>query len=141
MTGFNHTLAGAIIAVTFPAPFVPLAALFSHFFLDVMPHFGRHRAIKPGSSGLRKLIYADGTLSVLALIFSLVLFPDKWFLIGVGTFLSIFPDLQWIFKRQLRTPERYIRWMSAIQWGERPWGWILELAYAAIFVSILIYLS
>jgi hypothetical protein len=41
MTGFNHGMAGAVIALTVKQPVlaVPLAFL-SHFATDMIPHFG-----------------------------------------------------------------------------------------------------
>lgn len=141
MTGFNHTLTGAIVAVVVPAPLVPLAAFVSHFICDAFPHFGNHPTITPHSRNLKNLIIADGMLCVIALLFAIWLFPDKWFVIGLGAFFACLPDFMWIFKRQLHTPQWFLRFSSWIQWGERPWGWILELLYAAIFVSLLILLS
>lgn len=141
MTGFNHTLAGAIVAVLVPAPLVPIAAFISHFICDAFPHFGNYPPITKNPQNLKKLIIVDGVLCVIAALFAIWLFPENWPLIGVGSFFACLPDFMWIFKRQLHTPRWFLRFSSWIQWGERPWGWILELIYAAVFVVILFELT
>lgn len=137
MTGFNHTLAGAIIGIVVPAPFVPIVAYFSHFILDVFPHFGRHPDVTHGSKRLRQIIVIDGILSLAVFLLAASLFPDKWFMIGVGSFFAVLPDFQWIFKRYLHTPKWFLNFSSKIQWGERPWGWTLEILYGSIFMGML----
>lgn len=141
MTGYNHTLAGAIAAVALPAPLAPFAALISHFIFDAFPHFGRHDELKPYTSSFVSLLVVDGMLCILALIFALVLFPDKWILILLCTFLSTLPDFLWLLEGRVPRLEGFFKFAADIQWGERPWGWILEIIYGVIFATILILLS
>lgn len=141
MLGFNHTLSGSIIAIIVPAPLSPVVAFLSHFVFDAFPHFGRHPKITHGSPGLQKLIVADGFACLAALGLAIWLFPAHWFIIGLCSFLACLPDFVWMFKRQLRTPKWFLDFSTVIQWGERPWGWLLDLLYGAIFVAILLNLS
>lgn len=137
MLGFNHTLAGSIIALITPAPIVPVVAYISHFVLDVTPHFGNDERFKPGKPFMKRLIVVDGILCVLALLFAIALFPEKWLMIGIGAFFSVLPDLQWIFSKQLHTPEWFLDVSAKIQWAEFFYGWILDVIYAIIFIVIL----
>jgi hypothetical protein len=141
MTGYNHTLAGAIAAIALPAPIAPLAALVSHFIFDAFPHFGRHPVLKPYTSSFVSLLIVDGMLCILSLIFALALFPDKWIIILVCTFFSTLPDFLWLLEGRVRSLEGFFKFASDIQWGERPWGWTLEIFYGIIFTTILVLLS
>lgn len=138
MLGFNHTLAGSIIALTIPAPAIPAVAYVSHFLLDIMPHFGRHPKFTKKTPGLKKLIVGDGIVCTVILLSAMVLFPEKWFLLAMGAFFAVLPDLQWIFEKWLKTPDWFLAFSSNIQWGERPWGWILEICYGVVLLAILI---
>lgn len=105
MTGTNHALTGALIAgvVGNPIVFVPLA-LSSHFVLDSLPHFGEdYKKRTKLSSGVwvtDAILLAAG-LGVLTV-------TSNW-LIMIGAFAAISPDLAWIF-----------RFVFAEKWGSLP---------------------
>lgn len=147
MTGFNHTLAGSIIAVLVPAPLVPLVAFVSHFVLDALPHFGRHPKITTINGKLsrnfKRLLVLDAILCFAALFFAWWLFPNKWLIITVGAFFSALPDFLWLLqpRAKSRLARAFFRFATIIQWGERPWGWVLEIVYAAYFALTLLYLA
>lgn len=141
MTGFNHTLAGCLIAVIVPAPFAPFVALLSHFFFDAMPHFGRSEDFAPYNHNFIMLLILDGILCVAALIFSIWLFPHLWWLMIICSTTSTLPDFMWILRGKVHQLDGFFTFASKIQWGERPWGWMLEVIYAAIFTGLLISLS
>lgn len=141
MLGFNHTLAGSIIAVITPAPLVPLVAFVSHFLFDMTPHFGRHPKIYPYTSSFKKLLVLDAVLCFSALAFAVILFPDKWLIIAIGAFFSTLPDFMWIVKGKVSFLNTFFHWAEVIQWGERPYGWIFDVTYAMGFTLILWYLS
>lgn len=141
MTGFNHTLAGALAAVTLPAPLAPLVALVSHFVFDAFPHFGRHTELRPYTKSFIQLLGIDAVLCVMSLLLALMLFPDKWLLILACTFLSTLPDFLWLLDGKVGWLKGFFSFASVIQWGERPWGWVLEIIYGTIFVATLIILS
>lgn len=141
MTGFNHTLAGCLIAVVVPAPLAPFAAFMSHFLLDATPHFGRDKEFVPYNHNFIMLLIFDGILCVAALAFSIWLFPHLWWLMIICSAASTLPDFMWILRGKVTWLNGFFAFASMIQWGERPWGWTLEIIYGTIFLSILVALS
>lgn len=140
MLGFNHALAGSIIAVITPAPFVPIVALASHFLLDLTPHFGRSETVRPYTRSFQYLLITDGLLCIAAVGFALLLFPDQWFIIGVGSFFGILPDLLWpLWHHGPKWLDKFLDWAEWIQWGERPYGWLFDVFYA-LMMGITLYL-
>ncbi len=140
MLGFNHTLAGCIIAVITPAPLVPVVAFASHFVLDTTPHFGRSKRIYPYTRPFIYMLILDAILCTTSLLFAIWLFPDKWLVLTVGAFFSTLPDFIWLLEGRVRWLKRFFAFARWIQWGERPYGWIFDIAYACIFVAILLWL-
>lgn len=141
MLGFNHTLAGCIVAVLVPAPLVPVVAFASHFVLDATPHFGRSERFKPYRREFIYLLVLDGILCVLSLGLAVVLFPDKWFILVVGAFFSTLPDFLYIVKWRSKFMKSFMRFAVWIQWGERPYGWIFDVIYGISFTNILFFLA
>ena len=141
MLALNHTLAGAIVAVIVPAPFVPIVALASHFFLDMFPHANGEEP--PFSRNLKLQIGIDLALTPLAFAFALWLFPDQWLIITVGVFFGVLPDALWVFWKRGGPQwfQRFLDWAHWIQWGERPNGWIFDAIYALLMAITLYLLS
>ncbi len=138
MLGFNHTLAGSIIAIITPAPLVPIVAFASHFLLDMTPHFGRSKRIYPYTPEFKILLVVDAILCISSLLFAIYLFPDKWFILSVGAFFSTLPDFMWLLKDRVRKLKKFFYFAEVIQWGERPYGWIFDLIYAVLFIAVLL---
>ena len=140
MTGFNHTLAGTIIAVITPTPLVPVVALLSHFILDTFPHFGRSQTVKPYNKKFKLVLIIDALLCFSFLALGLYLFPDKRLAIILGAFFANLPDFMWLLRDFAKVPSLkwFFNFSEKIQWGERPWGWILEILYAIAFIVILL---
>lgn len=142
MLGFNHVLAGSIVAVITPAPLVPVAALVSHFLLDLTPHFGRSKTAYPYTRPFKWLLAADGLLCISGFIFALLLFHDKWFIVGAGAFFGLMPDMLWpLWHHGPKWLDKFLDWAEWIQWGERPYGWILDVLYGIFFAVLLYFLS
>lgn len=141
MTGCNHTLAGSIIAVIAPAPLVPVVALASHFLLDAMPHFGRDPRITPFNRPFRTLLLIDALLCVSVLIGAWWLFPDKWLIITIGVGMACLPDFLWLLDGRIGWLAPFFRFAARIQWGERPWGWWLEIGYGIVMLTVLWWLA
>ena len=140
MLAFNHTLAGSIIAVIAPPPLVPLIALGSHFLLDLTPHFGNSETVKPYTNSFKRLLVLDGFLCIAGLLFAIWLFPAQWFIICVGAFFSVFPDLLWpLWQHGMKWLDKFLDWAHWIQWGERPYGWIFD-AFYGVMMAITLYL-
>lgn len=142
MLVFNHLLAGAAIGVIVPAPLVAPVAFVAHFVMDLFPHaYGEE---PPYSRRLKIQVATDVAISLLTIPFVLWLFPpEQWFIIGVGAFFSLFPDLLWLFWRR-GGPEwfqRLLDWAHWIQWGERTYGWIFDAFYGFILAFILLALA
>jgi hypothetical protein len=137
MLGFNHTLAGCIIAVITPAPLVPFVAFASHFLLDMTPHFGRSKRIYPYTKSFIGLLVLDAILCTFCLFLAIALFPDKWFILAVGAFFATLPDFMWLLKGRVKQLDRFFAFASKIQWGEHPYGWIFDASYGYIFMIVL----
>lgn len=138
MLGFNHLLAGSIVAVIVPTPLVPVVAFVSHFVLDLFPHaFGEE---PPFSKKLKIQIIADAAVCVLTLIFLYWLFPIRWPTIFLGAFFGFLPDCLWIFwRRGPKWLDKFLDWAHKIQWAEVPDGWILDGFYG-LSMSLILYL-
>ena len=142
MLAFNHTLAGSIIAVVTPPPLVPFIALGSHFILDMTPHSGDSERRYPYTRLFIVQLIIDGMLCVAALTLAIWLFPDRWFIVGVGAFFGVLPDFLWpLWHHGPKWLDKFLDWAEWIQWGERPYGWIFDAFYGLIFVFSLFILS
>lgn len=137
MLAFNHILSGSIIGLLVPAPLVAPVAFATHFIFDMLPHaFGEE---PPYSRFLRIQIRVDAVLSVAAIIFVSLLFPNKLFLVGLGAFFATVPDVLWLFWRRggPKWFDRMLDFAHWIQWGERPYGWIFDAFYGLMMVITL----
>ena len=143
MLGFNHVLAGSIIAVITPAPFVPFVALASHFLFDTFPHFGESKTVYPYTKSFKWLLAIDALACILGLILAIWLFPSQWFIVLIGVFFSASPDFLWLFEHRGGPQwfQRFLVWANRIQWGERPYGWLFDVFYAGLFVFTLFALA
>lgn len=142
MLAFNHVLAGSIIAVIVPAPLVPFVALGSHFLLDLFPHFGRSKTVYPYTTPFKVWLVFDGLFSLIGLGLAIWLFPSQWFIICVGAFFGLFPDMLWpLYHHGPKWLDKFLGWAEWIQWGERPYGWIFDALYGGIFVFTLFALA
>ena len=144
MTAANHTLTGMVIVAVFSNPVVALPLAFlAHFILDALPHYGNRSSATKSLEGLKYVLPIDMLIALALLVGVVVLQPENWELIVLGGILCASPDLMWIPKyvRHLQgkpnRPNRGIaKFHSWIQWGERPWGIWIELAWFITFVII-----
>jgi len=142
MLGFNHVLAGSIVAIIVPAPLVPFVALGSHFLLDLSPHFGFPVGASPYAKPYRYVLYADGVLCIASLALALTLFPSQWFIICVGAFFGILPDFLWpLWHKGPKLLDKFLDFAEYIQWGERTYGAIFDTFYGMIMIITLYLLS
>ncbi|USN96391.1 MAG: hypothetical protein H6797_04930 [Candidatus Nomurabacteria bacterium] len=140
MLAFNHMLAGSIVAVVVPAPLVPVVAFASHFALDLFPHaYGEE---PPYSRFLKIQVVIDTLVSLAVILFLLLLFPDKYLIVGVGAFFGFLPDLLWVFWRKgIKWLDKFLDWAHWIQWGERRYGWIFDAFYGMVMCITLYILA
>lgn len=142
MLGFNHVLAGSIVAVIVPAPFVPIVALVSHFLLDTFPHFGNSTTIYPYTRRFKILLIADAILCFAGLAFAIYLFPHLAGIIAIGAFFGALPDFLWLWRdKGPKWFQKFLAFANWIQWGERPYGWIFDAFYALLLAIVLFLLS
>lgn len=145
MTGLNHGMTGAVIALVVknPAAAVPLAFL-SHFVQDMIPHwdYGVRRVGDPnGNFFTRRFnlsLLADFLLSVGMMILLAFLFPaHKWLIWGCMV-AAASPDLMWAYYRLYRQHikrgkvihlDPLARLHAKIQWSQTGAGLIVEILW------------
>ena len=143
MTGLNHVLTGTVLALSIKNPVIaPLVSLLSHFILDAIPHFGNFTSIyAPYTKVFKRYLAVEAIGITLILVFALIFFTSSWWLIFVCSFCAIAPDIFWLIEKRLLPENRFrkmfYRLHQGIQWKERPWGWIIEVPYAALMVILL----
>jgi hypothetical protein len=150
--GSNHIATGAVIGLSVSNPLIALpAALVSHFILDAFPHFGFK-----GPGGLDTLF--KHRISYFVLFIELVAIPTVFLLIlgtGIWVFLAAIiafsPDFVWIgrylfWERRGVIPPKYTegsitRFHAKIQWGERPWGIIIDIVWLILMITTIVQLT
>lgn len=133
MTATNHILTGALIGGLVKQPYLALPlALVSHYVLDVLPHFGVSEDEK---LIFRKVLIADTFLAFVILLWlAFTGLPQPVLLVACGI-VAASPDLLWLpyFIAELRGKMKPFGWYSRIakkiQWAERPWGMVIEVAW------------
>ncbi|CAN5153769.1 hypothetical protein BH09PAT3_BH09PAT3_5740 [soil metagenome] len=135
MTATNHVVTGCLVAAVITNPLIALPlAVILHFVLDALPHYGERGNAGKALGRLKYILPVDALagLSVMAIVY--FQHPEHVFTIIAGGILCASPDL-------LQIP-RYIRYLTTknaepyndpisrfhhyIQWGERPWGYLVE---------------
>ncbi|HSE29701.1 MAG TPA: hypothetical protein VLA77_03915 [Candidatus Saccharimonadales bacterium] len=150
MTITNHVLAGAIIGLTITNPFVAVVLAFaSHFFMDALPHFGYAGQKGYGEALKHKMSFVVATLTLLTtlIVVGLIVANAEWFALLTGL-IAASPDAvgiyNWLaYEKQDRQAHGilrvfHVKFHRAIQWCERPWGVIVEVAVFVILFSTLI---
>ncbi len=149
MTGFNHGLTGAAIAITIKRPelAIPLAFL-SHFAQDAIPHWDY--GVKPGSGKFfdrrfNTFLIADFTFALFTMAFLLGAFPDQYKLIWACMIAAASPDLMWgyyyLYLKKIKGGKIHFDWLAkahdAFEWSESLPGAVVEAAWLIGF-SLLI---
>lgn len=137
MTGTNHFLAGALIATAVPLPVAAVSLAFaSHIVLDALPHFGR-----APFRAQRLVILFDA--AALVMLMGVVWEAGNRLVLGCGLVATSL-DLLWLplihaqVKGRGYSLNRLQRVLSELQWGERPWGLLIELPFAGVLVVMLL---
>ena len=146
MTGSNHVITGALIAVATPiAPVAVPLAFVSHFILDMMPHYGHETDDRYWlTPGYTKVLILDGILVTGMLVALLLLKPDNWGLILACGLAALAPDAIWLpyYVHDRKHPEskkrkKFDDLLKRIQWGERPWGIYVEAIWLLATAGLL----
>ena len=146
MTGLNHAVTGALVAVAIKQPAIALPAAFlSHFAIDMLPHWDYKI---PGLARMRRLVIGIDFLASFWLIFLVsILLPESGWLALAGGFLAIVPDAMWLpyilhgvqspaHKNTLLHIAR--RFHLKIQWSETSIGLAVEAAWFVLMLTLLI---
>lgn len=145
MTATNHAATGAVLALAVQHPVIafPLA-LISHFVLDILPHYGVPYDKRPQHQTFGRVFAIDAVMLPVTAIMLLLVAGASWVLVFGAMFLAISPDFVWAYrywrekKGEVCEKNRFTEWHSRIQWGERPWGWIIELAWFGLIIGIVL---
>jgi hypothetical protein len=139
MTGLNHALTGTAIALAVQQPLLaaPLA-FFSHFLLDITPHFGGTPIYEYGHKYFPYIMLADGVATIGAVAFICTLAPAMATLILLCVLCAMLPDaLLFTYYTQGKPNTWFHRIHLNMQWFERPPGLIVEAAYAILISTII----
>ncbi|MGH7239464.1 MAG: hypothetical protein ACREHG_05275 [Candidatus Saccharimonadales bacterium] len=144
MTATNHCLTGAAIGLIVGQPVIAVpVALASHFVCDSLPHFGAgEQALK--TLAFRYYLIAEAVLCATIVLTLAVIHPQNWLLASVCGFVATSPDFLSI-NRYMRVnsgkkwrPNLYSRFAKGIQWFERPIGAVVEVAWAAGAIAMIL---
>ena len=146
MTATNHSITAANLALITKTWWILPIALISHFVLDALPHFGSTKGKDVDKKFIVVYTIDFILLCSLWLIVLLVTGHFRYLVIAAMTAAAL-PDVVWIYRlllelRKKVVPKKSIltRFHTAIQWGERSWGWTIELGWlsvmAVIFISL-----
>lgn len=146
MTASNHTVTGAVIGAAIANPYVALpVAFFSHFFMDMLPHYDYNGDEHTTRRFLYVLFTDIGILSGF-LLFILLSQPVNWPIIVASALIAASPDLGWApyWIAELRGKPREFGPISAflkrIQF-ERPWGIYVEIPWFIAMTYIFLRLT
>lgn len=138
MIGFNHALAGTVIAATVSPAYVPFIALVSHFLMDALPHFGKSEVFKPYAKPFKVLLMFDAILCFSILGAAWWLFPEKWAVMTIGIFFATLPDFLWLIEGKLSWLSPYFTFAKRIQNRESPEGWTYEVLFLCMIVLAIV---
>ncbi len=136
----NHVLTGGLIGLKIQNPaLVGVTAFSSHLILDSLPHFGWAKLAGFRSKYGFPVAAADCVLSFVAYILLMRQFPDHRLNITIGMFFAALPDLAYLPREFLGViiGKKFMKFHGAIQWGERPWGVVIEAAWMMFIISLL----
>lgn len=138
MTGINHVVAGALIAAALPQPALAIPLAFaSHFVMDALPHYGDTSKHSWLNGNFKYILGADLVLAGMFILGLALWQPAAWGLMIICAVIAYSPDFLWLpyyiahLKNNHKVESRLIKFMKRLQWGERPWGIIVEAAVLA----------
>ena len=145
MTATNHAATGAVIAIMVQQPLLALPlALASHFALDVLPHYGPAYDKRAFHQTFGNVVAVDIVLFPMTCLMLLFVSGSLWWVVLPAMFLAVSPDFVWAYrywrekKGEVLEKNKLTQWHSNIQWGERPWGWIIEIAWFFLIIGVVL---
>lgn len=149
MTATNHAITGALVAsfVPNPATAIPLAFL-AHFLMDAIPHFGIHIGdeLSRNKTRLFKVVLiSDLALAGLLLLSIPLLLSENAGLTLACMLACMSPDVVWGYRffyelqeNRIRQKNFFSRFHTKIQWSETPKGLLVEVAWFAMVLSLVL---
>ena len=146
MTATNHSITAANLALITKTWWILPIALVSHFVLDALPHFGSTKGKDVDKKFI--VVYTIDFILLCSLWLIVLLVTGHFrFLVIAAMTAAALPDVVWIYRLILKLRKKIVpkkniltRFHTAIQWGERSWGWTIELGWlsvmAVIFISL-----
>ena len=147
MTGTNHGMTGAAIAllVKEPALAVPLSFM-SHFVCDAIPHFGLPSGGKLFSRQFNITLITDFIVAVTLMAIFGIIFPTHKWLIWSCMIAAASPDLMWayydLYVQKIKNRKPHLgplgRFHTWIQWSQTPKGWFVEIAWFLLMGTVVL---
>lgn len=153
MTGFNHGITGAVIALSVKNPYVAVPLSFvSHYFQDLIPHWDYGVSRKTDKTGIfftkkfNLTLLADFCLSVALMVVLALLFPAHKWLIWACMIAAASPDLAWgyyrLYTEHLKKRKVHYdpvaRLHIFVQWSQTKAGGLVEIAWAITSIVIIL---
>ncbi len=145
MTATNHAATGAVLALAIQTPLLVLPiALASHYFLDALLHYGVPYDKRPNHQSFGRVLVIDSVMLPITAIMLVIVAGSEWWLVLAAMIVAWSPDFVWIYRywREKKGVElaqnRLTHWHSRLQWGERSWGWTVELAWFVLIIGVVL---
>jgi len=149
VTGINHAVTGAVVALVVKEPLLALPiALLSHFAIDCLPHWDYK--IPKHLKRRHLIIAADLVLSILLTVALAMIAGDLAWLVLACSFLAILPDAMWLSyiiwgkpsPHDSNTPLHLLRrFHFKIQWSETAHGAVVEMLWFALMSRVFLNLT
>jgi hypothetical protein len=146
MTGTNHGMTGAVIALTVKEPLIAVPASFaSHFVCDAIPHFGVSEK-ELFQTKFNIILVTDFLVAVTIMVALGFWFPGQRWLIWACMIAAASPDLMWAYyrlyvehiKKRKFHLDPLARFHHVIQWSSTTPGALVEIAWFVLMGTILV---
>jgi hypothetical protein len=147
MTGTNHGITGAAIALLVREPVVAIPLSYaSHFVCDVIPHFDMTFGDKLFGKKFNITLICDFFAAATLMILFGFLFPSQKWIIWACMIVAASPDLAWAYyylysdrlKHRKLKPDPITRWHSQIQWSQTLKGGYVEAVWFLLMGLIIL---
>jgi hypothetical protein len=146
MTGFNHGMTGAAIALVVKQPALAIPfAFFSHFAIDMIPHFGLDEK-ELFKRRFNTILIVDFLFALVLMAVLAILFPYHMWLIWACMVAGASPDIMWAYhrlyvdhlKKRPRNLGLIARFHSKIQWSQTLPGAYVEALWFLLLGSYIL---